>query len=147
MQCVFFMAGQRYNWQRCCACFVSSAARRVFFGRTTISMVAMQCVFCVFWQNSNINCSDAMRVFMAGQRYQWQRCNACFVYFGRTAISILAMQCVFYGRSTKSMVAMQCVFCVFWQCVFFMAGQRYQWQRGSACFVYFSRTAISIVVI
>ena len=27
-------------------------------------MVAMQCVFCVFWQDSDINCSDAMRVFL-----------------------------------------------------------------------------------
>ena len=27
-------------------------------------MFAMQCVFCEFWQDSNINCSDAMRVFL-----------------------------------------------------------------------------------
>ena len=52
-----------------------------FYGRTTISMVAMQCVFCVFWQDNDINGSDAVRVF---------------VYFVRTAISIVAMQCVFF---------------------------------------------------
>ena len=27
-------------------------------------MVAMQCVFCVFWQDNDINGSDAMRVFL-----------------------------------------------------------------------------------
>ena len=27
-------------------------------------MIAMQCMFCVFWQDSDINCSDAMRVFL-----------------------------------------------------------------------------------
>ena len=50
-----------------------SDAMRVFYGRTTISMVAMQCVFCVFWQDNDINGSDAMRVLsiLAGQRYQW----------------------------------------------------------------------------
>ena len=99
-------------------------------------MVAVQCVFCVFWQDIDINCtSDAMRVF-----------------YGRTVILKVAMQCVFcafwqdsdingsdavrvlcilaghrcqlrcsacfYGRTTISIVAMQCEF--------FMAGQRYK---------------------
>ena len=96
-------------------------------------MVAMHCVFCVFWQDKHINGSDAVRVSMAGQRYQLQRCNACFlwpdnddngsecfVYFDRTAILMVAMQCVFFcARTTISIIAMQCVF--------FMAGQRYQW--------------------
>ena len=35
---------------------------RVFYGRTVISIVAMQCVFCLFWQDIDIKCSDAMRV-------------------------------------------------------------------------------------
>ena len=76
------------------------------------------------WPDNDINGSDAVRVLcnLAGQRYQWQPCSACYVYFGRKQISIIAMQGVF-----------------------FMAGQRYQWQRCSACFVYFGRTAISIV--
>ena len=71
-----------------------------FYGRTTISIVAMQCVFCVFWQNSDINTgsSDAMRVIL------WQdndmNCSD-------------AMR-VFYGGTTTSVVAMQCMFCV-WQ--------------------------------
>ena len=68
------------------------------------SMHAMQCVLFEFWQDSDINGSDAMRVFISGQRNQCLRCNACYVYFGGTAILMVAMQCVF-----------------------FMAGQRYQW--------------------
>ena len=78
-------AGQRYQWYRCNAC-------SVYFGRTAISIVAMQCVFfwqdsdingsvamsVYLWQDNDINCSDAMRVLCisAGQRYYWQRCNA-----------------------------------------------------------------------
>ena len=41
-------------------------------------MVAMQCVFSLFWQDIDINCGDAMRVF-----------------YGRTAIVMVEMQCVF----------------------------------------------------
>ena len=41
-------------------------------------MVAMQCVFCVFWQDSDINGGDAVRVF-----------------YGRNTIALVAMQCVF----------------------------------------------------
>ena len=42
-------------------------------------MAAMQCVFCVFWQDIDINCSYAMHVFKAG-RYHLYRCNACFLW-------------------------------------------------------------------
>ena len=77
----------------------------------TISMVAMQCLFCAFWQHSDINGIDAVRVLciLAGHRYQLQRCNASFLWqdsdingsdavcvFGRTAISFVATQCVFF---------------------------------------------------
>ena len=76
---------------------------RVFYGRSTISIVAMQCVFCVFWQDSDIYGSDAMHIsygrtadndvndsdavrvlcILAGQRYQLQRCNVCFLMAGQ----------------------------------------------------------------
>ena len=41
-------------------------------------MVARQCVFCLFCQDSDINCSDSMRVF-----------------YGRTTTSMVEMQGVF----------------------------------------------------
>ena len=79
-----------------------------------------ECVFCLFWQDIDINCSDAMRVFL------WQDsdvngtdavCVLCV--FGRTAISNVVMQNhamrVFYGRTAISIVEIPCVF--------FMAGQ------------------------
>ena len=140
---------------------------RVFYGRTTISVVAMQCVFCVFWQDSDISCSDAMRIFF------WPdndiNGGECFVHFDRTAILMVAMQCVFfvagqryqlqrcnnacfYGQTTISKVAMQCVFCEFWQDsdingsdamrVFLFPDNDI---NGSECFVYFDRTAILMV--
>jgi hypothetical protein len=58
-----------------CVCFYGGTAISIvamqcvsFYGWTVISMVAMQCVF--LWREGDINCSDAMRVFMAEQRYQ-----------------------------------------------------------------------------
>ena len=67
-------------------------------------MVAMQCEFCVFWQYSDINCSDATRVF-----------------YGRTTISMVAMQCVFCVFWQDSDINCSDAMVVF------MAGQRYQW--------------------
>ena len=86
-------------------------------------MVAMQCVFCIFWQDSDINDSDAVRFCVFWQDSDINGSDAVHVFYIRTAISI---------------VSMQCVFCVFWQdndingsdavrvlCI--LAGQRYQW--------------------
>ena len=67
-------------------------------------MVAMQCVFCVFWQDSDINGSDAVHVF-----------------YGRTTISMVAMQCVFcvfwQDKDIKCSDAMRVLY--------ILAGQRY----------------------
>jgi hypothetical protein len=47
-------------------------------------MEAMQCVFCLFWQDIDINCSDAMRVFL-WQDNDFNGSDAVrFVYFRRT---------------------------------------------------------------
>jgi len=66
-------------------------------------MVAMQCVFRVFWQDSDINCGDAMLVF-----------------YGRTTTSIVAMQCVFLWQDSdingSHAVRVLCI----------LSGQRYQ---------------------
>ena len=90
------MAEQRYNWHRCSACFVCSDARRVFYSRTTISMVAKQCVFCKFWQDIDFNCSDAVRDDLLWQDNDIKCSDAMHVFYGRTKISMVAMQCVFF---------------------------------------------------
>ena len=67
-------------------------------------MVAMQCVFCVFWQDNDINSSDAVRVlcvaiqcaFRVFLQYSDISCSESVrVFYGRTAISTVAIQCVF----------------------------------------------------
>ena len=83
-----------------------SDAVPVFYGRTTIALVAMQCVFlwqdnvsvvamqfvfCVFWQDSDINGSDAVRVFLWQDKHS-ACCDAMRVFNGKTTISIVAMQ-------------------------------------------------------
>ena len=70
-------------------------------------------VLCI-WRDSDINGSDAMCVFIAGQRYQCSDAMRFLCIFGGKAILMVAMQCAF-----------------------FMAGQRYQRQRSKASFVYF----------
>ena len=111
-------------------------AMRVFYGRTAIVMVAMQCVFCVFWQESDIKCSDAMRVFFwqdsdincsdANRIFLWQdsdiNCSeAMRVFYGGTVIPIVAMQCVFlwHDSDINGSYAVR-VLCI-------LAGQRHEW--------------------
>ena len=90
----------------------------MYFGRTAILVVAMQCVFCVFWQDSDINVSDVMCVFLwpdndnnssdavrvlcilATQRYQLQQCNVWFLWpdndiNGSDAVRVL---CILAGQ-------------------------------------------------
>ena len=80
-------------------------------------MVAMQCVFCVFWQDSDNNGSDAMRVFYGRTEINGSDAMRVFLWQENDINGSDAVLVVYFSRTSISIVAMQYVF--------FMAGQRY----------------------
>ena len=59
-------------------------------------MVAMQCLFCVFWQDNDINCSDTIRFLWPDSDISGSEAVRVLCIFGRTVITIVAMRCVFF---------------------------------------------------